>query len=109
MHSYAVPHALLAAVDADEQQDQDADENLLDRFAGAMADEQGGEEGHDQRAERGAPVVAARADERGSADEDGGESEEQVGIADAGLALAGEADQHDPNQGRGDRADRERP
>src|SRR6476620_7410910 len=90
-----IADALVTPVDADEDEDEHADQDLLGRLVGSMPDEQGGDEGEDQRSEDGAPVVAARAHERCPAHQHGGEAREQVGVADAGLAGAGEAGQQD--------------
>ena len=51
------------------REDQDAEEDLLQRLAGAVADEERRHQGQDQRPQHGPPVVAARADQGRAADE----------------------------------------
>ena len=76
-------------------------------YVAPPADEHRRQLSQDQRAEDGAPVVAARA-ECGPADDDRGQRLKQVRVADAAVSRAREAGEQDADHRGHERAERER-
>src|SRR3954454_6991438 len=104
--SRAIPQPAVAAVAGDDEQDERAEDDLLVGLVVALADEHRRQRGEDERAGDGVGVVAARAHERGPADDHGREAAEEVGVADR-LVGAGEAGEEDADERGQDRAGHE--
>src|SRR5580692_3866468 len=97
----------LPAVAAGQQDDEDAEGQLLNRGVEADADEQRGQLGDDQRAHHGPQVPAAAAEQRRAADHHRGDGQEEVRLADRRVGDAAVAGEEDADQGGAQRGDRE--
>src|SRR3954469_26017958 len=99
--SDAISQSPVAAVTGDDEQNECAEDDLLVGLAVALADQDRGQDGEDQRPDHGVAVVAARAHEGRPADDDGRQAAEEVWVADRLVSACEPGEQH-ANQRRED-------